>query len=46
MREVNKFLKKYANFQHIFTLLFWNVCKQIFHLTHVCISQKVKGVMM
>ena len=31
-------------FQHI--LLFSNVCKQTFHISHVRISQKVKGVLM
>ena len=40
-REVCKFLKKQANFQHI--LLFPNVCKQAFHISHVRISQKLKG---
>ena len=24
-------------------LLFLNICKQTFHISHVCISQKVKG---
>ena len=43
-REVCKFLKNQANFQNI--LLFLNVCKESFHITHVCISQKVKYVLM
>ena len=43
-REVCKFLKKWANFYLI--LLFLNVCKQTFHISHVHISQKVKGVLM
>ena len=43
-REVCKFLKKLANFQHI--LLFLYVCKQTFHMTHMSISQNVKGVLM
>ena len=41
--EVCKFLKKWAIFYHI--LLFLNVCKQTFHISHVCRSQKVKGVL-
>ena len=40
---VCKFLKKQANFEHI--LLFLNVCKQIFLISIVRISQKVKGVL-
>ena len=40
MREVCKFLKKKANFQHI--LLFLNVFKQIFHISHV-VKVKVNG---
>ena len=43
MKFVN-FLKKYANFYYI--LLILNVCKQTFHISHVRISQKVKGVLM
>ena len=43
-REVCKFLKKYANFYHV--LLFLNVCKQAFHISHVRVSQKVKSVLM
>ena len=43
-REVCKFLKKQANFYLI--LLFVNVCKQTFHISHVRISQNVKGVLM
>ena len=43
-REVCKFLKNKANFQYI--LSFRNVCKQTFHISHVRISQKVKGVTM
>ena len=27
-------------------LLFLNICKQIFHISHVSISQNVKGVLM
>ena len=42
--EVCKFLKKQANFQHI--LLFLNVCKQTFRISHVRISQNAKGVLM
>ena len=43
-REVCKFLKKLGNFLHI--LLFLNVCKQTFHISHVRISQKVEDVLM
>ena len=25
--------------------MFLNVCKQAFHISHVCISQKIKGVL-
>ena len=42
--EVCKFLKNYANFYLI--LLFLNVCKQTFHISHVRISQNLKGVLM
>ena len=42
--EACKFLKKKANFYLI--LLFVNVCKQTFHISHVRISQNVKGVLM
>ena len=51
-REVCKFLKKLANFYHIchiyhiLSYLFLNVCKQTFHILHIHISQKVKGVLM
>ena len=43
-REVCKFLKKQAKFQHI--LLFQNVCKQTFHISYVRISQNVEVVLM
>ena len=43
-RGVCKFLKEQANFQHI--LLFLNVCKETFHISHMCTSLKVKGVLM
>ena len=41
--EVRKFLKKWANFWHI--LLSLNVCKETLHISYVCISHKVKGVL-
>ena len=43
-RKFGKFLKKWVNFQHI--LLFLNVCKQTFHISHQRIFQKLKGVLM
>ena len=43
-REVCKFLKKWANFLRI--LLFLNVCKQTFHISHEYISHKVKDFLM
>ena len=43
-REVCKILKKWANFEHV--LLFLYVCKQSFHISHMRLSQKVKGVVM
>ena len=42
--EVCKFLKKQDSFEH--DLLFPNICKQTFHISDVCISQKVKGILM
>ena len=44
MKFVN-FLKSRLIF-NIFVLLFLNVCKQTFHISHVRISQKLKGVFM
>ena len=42
--EVRKFLKKQAN---LFLILsFLNVCVGTFHISHVCISENVKGVLM
>ena len=43
-REVCKFHKKKANFYLI--LLFLNVCKQTLPISHVSVSQIVKGVLM
>ena len=43
-REVCKFLKKKANFYLI--LLFLNVCKPTFHISHMRISQNIKVVLM
>ena len=43
-RENCKFLKKCTN--SYFILLFWNVYKQIFHISHVHISQNVKGALL
>ena len=43
-REICKCFKKQVNFQHI--LLYLNIRKQTFHISHVCISQKVNGVLM
>ena len=40
-REVCKFLKKWAHFYYI--LLFLNICKQTFQISHVRISQKLKS---
>ena len=37
-------VKKCGNFWHI--LLFLNVCKQTFYISHVYLSQKLKGVFM
>ena len=37
-RNACKFLKMWANFKHI--LFFPNVCKQTFHMSHLCISKK------
>ena len=51
-REVRKFPKKLADFYHIchiyhiLSYLFLNVCKQTFHISHVHISQRVKGALM
>ena len=42
--KVCKFFKKWAHFKQI--LLFVNVYKQTFHISHVCIPQKVKDVLM
>ena len=39
------FLKKYTNF-YLLILLFLNVSKQTFYISHVHISQNVKGVLM
>ena len=41
--EVFKVLKKQTNFKHI--LLFLNVCKQTFDISHVRVSQNVKDVL-
>ena len=43
-REVCKFLEQWVDFKHI--LLFLNICKQTFHISHARISQEVKGVLM
>ena len=43
-REVCKFLKKYANFYLI--LFFVHICKETFHISHIRVSQNVKGVLM
>ena len=43
-RELCKALKKWANFQHM--LLFLDVYKHTFRISHVRISKNVKGVLM
>ena len=43
-RDICNFLKRQAIFY--FVLLFLNVCNENFHVSHMCISQNVKGVLM
>ena len=43
-RDVCKFLKRFANFKHI--LLFLNISKQTFHISHLRTTQNLKNAIM